>query len=46
MGTVVYRYIFHLGLIGAYLTLFRWIKNKKNITVLQFLEDEFGIPAL
>lgn len=46
MGTVVYRYIFHLGLIGAYLALFRWIKKKKNITVLQFLEDEFGIPAL
>lgn len=46
MGTVVYRYIFHLGLIGAYLALFRWIKNKKKITVLQFLEDEFGIPAL
>lgn len=46
MGTVVYRYIFHLGLIGAYLTLFRWIKKQTNITVLQFLEDEFGIPAL
>lgn len=46
MGTVVYRYIFHLGLIGAYLALFRWIKKKQNITVLQFLEDEFGIPAL
>lgn len=30
MGTVVYRYIFHLGLIGAYLALFRWIKNKKK----------------
>lgn len=46
MGTVVYRYIFHLGLIGAYLALFCWIKKKKKITVLQFLEDEFGIPAL
>lgn len=30
MGTVVYRYIFHLGLIGAYLALFRWIKKKKK----------------
>lgn len=30
MGTVVYRYIFHLSLIGAYLALFRWIKNKKK----------------
>lgn len=46
MGIVVYRYIFDLGLIGAYLTLFHWIKKKTKITVLQFLKDEFGIPAL
>lgn len=36
MGTVVYRYIFHLGVIGAYLTLFRWIKNKKKSQFYSF----------